>query len=143
MGDVTGKVLPKFALVASPAGDGTITGRYFVPWNCHSAFAVTGALCLGAAASIPGTVAHRVARHDPANPGVVVVEHPAGKLETRMSIRKVEGSAVPEFDRAGIVRTARPLLIGVVHIADDVWRRPAHRPGGVGGYPVTTRLEKP
>lgn len=135
MGDVSGKVLPKFALVAPPAEDGTITGRYFVPWNCHSAFAVTGALCLGAAASIPGTVAYRVARNDAANPGVVVIEHPAGKLETRMSIRRVEGSSVPEFDRAGIVRTARPLLAGVVHISDDVWRRPAHL-ANLDGSPV-------
>jgi 2-methylaconitate cis-trans-isomerase PrpF len=47
LGDVSGKVLPKFALVASPTGSGNIASRYFVPWNCHSAYAVTGALCLG------------------------------------------------------------------------------------------------
>ena len=126
MGDVAGKVLPKFALVAPPQDLGNIAGRYFVPWNCHSAFAVTGALCLGAAVNIPGTVAHAVARHgnedSSADPGVVVIEHPAGVLETRMSTRAVAGSAVPVFERAGIVRTARPLLEGVVHISDDVWK---------------------
>ena len=118
MGDVAGKVLPKFAIVAPPARDGTLAARYFVPWNCHSAFAVTGALCLGAAARIPGTVAHAVARAD--EPGVVVIEHPAGALETRMLTRD-DGSGVPVFERAGIVRTARPLLEGVVHIGGDVW----------------------
>jgi len=121
LGDVSGKVLPKFALVASPTGSGNIASRYFVPWNCHSAYAVTGALCLGAAASIPGTVAHRVARVNVANPGVVVIEHPAGRLETRMSMRAVPGSDMPVFDRAGIVRTARPLLAGHVHIPGEVW----------------------
>jgi 2-methylaconitate cis-trans-isomerase PrpF len=122
LGDVTGKVLPKFALVAPPRGAGNIASRYFVPWNCHSAYAVTGALCLGAAATIPGTLAHRVARRDEGNPGVVVIEHPAGLLETRMSTRETAGSATPVFERAGIVRTARPLLGGLVHITDDVWR---------------------
>jgi 2-methylaconitate cis-trans-isomerase PrpF len=77
---------------------------------------VTGALCLGAAARIPGTVVHGVANQD--EPGVVVIEHPAGSLETRMSTRD-DGSGVPIFERAGIVRTARPLLEGVVHVADD------------------------
>ena len=62
LGDVSGKVLPKFAIVAPPRNGGTLAARYFVPWNCHSAFAVTGALCLGAAARIPGTVAYEVAR---------------------------------------------------------------------------------
>jgi 4-oxalomesaconate tautomerase len=122
LGDVAGKVLPKFALVARPRGAGNIASRYFVPWNCHSAYAVTGALCLGAAASITGTVAHRAARHDDGNPGVVVIEHPAGLLETRMSTHAMPGSAIPVFDRAGIVRTARPLLGGHVHIPEDVWR---------------------
>jgi hypothetical protein len=121
MGDVAGKVLPKFALVAPPVRGGNVAGRYFVPWNCHSAFAVTGALCLGAAASIPGTVAYRVTRHDADCPGVVAIEHPAGQVETRMSVRADPESNVPIFERAGIVRTARPLLAGFVHIPDDVW----------------------
>ena len=121
LGDVSGKVLPKFALVAPPTGGGNIASRYFVPWNCHAAYAVTGALCLGAAATIPGTIAHRVARPDPRNPGIVVIEHPAGRLETRMSTRGAPGSDIPVFERAGIVRTARPLLEGFVHITDDVW----------------------
>jgi len=121
LADVTGKVLPKFALVARPRGRAQIASRYFVPWNCHSAYAVTGALCLGAAASIPGTVAHRVARPNPDAPGTIAIEHPAGQLETRISTRSAPDSGVPVFDRAGIVRTARPLLEGMVHIPDDVW----------------------
>jgi 4-oxalomesaconate tautomerase len=125
MGEVAGKVLPKFALVAPPKQGGTVAARYFVPWNCHSAFAVTGALCLGAAACIPGTVAHRVARHEAGNRGVVVIEHPAGQLETRMSMRFGANDAIPEFERAGIVRTARPLMAGFVHISPDVWQASA------------------
>ena len=121
MGDVTGKVLPKFALVAPPIAGGNIASRYFVPWNCHSAYAVTGALCLGAAANIPGSVAHAVTRHDQDNPGAVVVEHPAGRLETLMRMQWTPDSTIPRFDRAGIVRTARPLLGGSVQIPANVW----------------------
>lgn len=121
LGDVRGKVLPKFAMVSEPRAGGSIASRYFVPWKCHSAFAVTGALCLGAAACIPGTVVHRAARHDAARPGVITIEHPAGQLETRMSMRYDPVSGMPVFERAGIVRTARPLLAGMVHISDEVW----------------------
>jgi 2-methylaconitate cis-trans-isomerase PrpF len=119
LGDVTDKVLPKVALVAPPVRDGNIASRYFVPWSCHSAYAVTGALCLGAASRIPGTLAHAIARSNPENPNVVAIEHPAGRLETRMSTRPgVDG--LPVFERAGIVRTARPLLSGVVHLPHDI-----------------------
>jgi 2-methylaconitate cis-trans-isomerase PrpF len=121
LGDPTGKVLPKIALVAPPHAGGDIASRYFVPWNCHSAYAVTGALCLGAAATIPDTVAHGVARRKRENPSAIVIEHPSGRLETLMQTRSVPGSTIPEFERAGIVRTARPLLSGVVHIPPEVW----------------------
>ena len=124
MGDVAGKVLPKIALVAPPREGGNIASRYFVPWNCHSAYAVTGALCIGGAANIPGTVAHAVARHDAGNPGAVAIEHPAGRLETLMRMRWERRMPYPTFERAGIVRTARPLLAGNVHIPADVWRPP-------------------
>jgi 2-methylaconitate cis-trans-isomerase PrpF len=119
LGDVGRKVLPKFALVAPPTNGGSVASRYFVPWNCHSAYAVTGALCLGAACCIPGTVAHEAARLREGQLGLVVIEHPAGKLETRMTMRTADSEGGLEFERAGIVRTARPLLAGVVHVVAD------------------------
>lgn len=119
LGDVAGKVLPKFALVAPPIRDGNVASRYFVPWNCHSAYAVTGALCLGAACCIAGTVANRAAHLNEDQPGLVVIEHPAGNLETRMTTRKSDAGGELEFERAGIVRTARPLLTGVVHVVAE------------------------
>lgn len=80
---------------------------------------MTGALCIGAACCIPGSIAHRHARRSDADAAVIAIEHPAGRLETRMATRPEPGSAVPVFERAGIVRTARPLFAGVVHLADD------------------------
>jgi hypothetical protein len=88
-----------------------------------AAYAVTGALCLGAAACIPGTVAHRIAANEGRGSGVVVIEHPGGALETRMSMTHPGGNNAPVFHRAGIVRTARPLFEGFAHVPSAVWSR--------------------
>ena len=124
LGDVSGKVLPKIVLLAPPAANGNITSRYFVPWNCHAAHAVTGALCVAAACHIPGGVAADIARIDAAQPDRVVVEHPSGKLEARVKFRgdgMRDPHAVPAIESAGIVRTARLLMSGVVHVSGAVW----------------------
>lgn len=116
LGDVRDKVLPKIALVAPPQHDGVVASRYFTPWNCHSAYAVTGALCLAAAASMPGTVVHRLARFNPGDPTLVTIEQPAGKLDIRMQAGPTSTAADPVFVSAGLVRTARRLFRGVVHV---------------------------
>ena len=113
LGDATGKVLPKVALLATPACGGTIASRYLTPWTCHAAHAVTGALCVAAACRVPGTVAYRLAaqRED-----TVVIEHPAGKIETRIEVVSAPAAAAPTILRAGVVRTARLLLAGRVFV---------------------------
>lgn len=116
LGDAREKVLPKIALVAAPQGTGTIASRYFTPWSCHAAYAVTGALCLSAAASIPGTVVHRLARRDTADPALVTVEHPAGTFDIRMTQAPDWTPENPVYSSAGLVRTARRLFQGHVHV---------------------------
>ena len=115
-GDVTGKVLPKIALVAPPQAGGTIASRYFTPWSCHSAYAVTGALCLAAAAKLPGTVVAPLANPNSEDPALVRIEHPAGFLEIRIEPGAGSTPMDPRFAMAGLVRTARPLFIGKVHV---------------------------
>lgn len=114
MGDVRGKVLPKIALVASPRGKGVIASRYFTPWSCHSAYAVTGALCLSAASILPGTVVNRVARLDEAEPSLVRIEQPAGSLEIRLHVNGELTVQEPDIVSAGLIRTARKLFKGIV-----------------------------
>lgn len=122
LGDVSGKVLPKIVLLAPPAASGNITSRYFVPWNCHAAHAVTGALCVAAACHIPGSVASGLVRIDAQEPGAVVVEHPSGKLEVRVNFQPDSAKNQPEIKSAGIVRTARLLISGVVHVSGAAWQ---------------------
>ncbi len=119
LGDARDKVLPKIALVAPPRAGGVIASRYFTPWNCHSAYAVTGALCLAAAASIPGTVVHRAARPRPDEPALVTIEQPAGTLDIRMKAAPDSTADKPVFVSAGLIRTARRLFQGRVHIPVD------------------------
>ena len=115
-GDVRDKVLPKIALVAPPHGGGVIASRYFTPWTCHSAYAVTGALCLAAAASLSGTVVAPLARLNPDDPELIRIEHPAGTLDICL---RADADSISEntiFSKAGLIRTARPLFIGEVHV---------------------------
>lgn len=113
-GDVREKVLPKIALVASPRGRAVIASRYFTPWNCHSAYAVTGALCLSAAALIPGTVVQRLARPSPSDPYLVTIEQPAGTLDIRLHVVGNIAADAPDIASAGLIRTARKLFKGNV-----------------------------
>jgi 2-methylaconitate cis-trans-isomerase PrpF len=114
MGDVAAKVLPKLALLSSPRAGGTISSRYFVPWNCHAAHAATGATCVAAACCIPGTVAALIVPSVPGNERIVTIEHPAGKIEACVQLQQSADGAIPVIDSAGIVRTARPLFSGQV-----------------------------
>ena len=61
LGDVRGKVIPKFGILSRPRRGGALTSRYFVPTDCHSTHAVSGAICVGSCALVPGTVADGIA----------------------------------------------------------------------------------
>jgi 2-methylaconitate cis-trans-isomerase PrpF len=115
LGDATGKVLPKVALLGTPArSGGTIASRYLTPWTCHAAHAVTGALCVAAACRIPGSVADRVAA---GGRDTITIEHPAGTIATKVDVASETGGGPPTILRAGVVRTARLLLDGRVFVA--------------------------
>ncbi|SFV15175.1 4-oxalomesaconate tautomerase [Pseudoduganella namucuonensis] len=117
LGDVSGSVLPKVALLGAPRFGGTVSSRYFVPWNCHAAHAATGATCVAAACCIPGTVAAELV--PAAGPGeterAVTIEHPAGKIATSVRFEPGAGGGAPSIVSAGIVRTARLLFSGQVY----------------------------
>jgi len=116
MGNVDGKVLPKLVLLAPPQYGGSISSRYFVPWNCHAAHAVTGALCVAAACHIPGSVAAQMMKLNPDDPCALLIEHPSGKIEARIKLGPSCDKGVPHIESAGIVRTARPLISGVAYV---------------------------
>lgn len=116
LGDVTQAINPKICIVAAPRENGTITSRYFTPFDCHDSHAVSGGLCLAAACLIVGSVANLVAKLPPPSKQhaeqEVVIEHPVGKIATSLI---VEHSAQGlNFPKASFIRTARPLFEGYV-----------------------------
>lgn len=112
LGDVATLEMPKLVTVSSPRFGGSISARYFMPYTCHTSFAVTGAVCLAAAAQIPGTVAADAATL--AAEGKVVIEHPAGRLD--VDVEADHGQAGVEIKSASLLRTARRLLAGTVYV---------------------------
>lgn len=107
LGDVAATTVPKLTLVAPPRHGGALCTRTFIPHRCHDAIGVMGAVSVAIAALLPDTPANEllVGGED----GSVVLEHPAGFFEAPL-----EFGADHAVARAGIIRTARKLMDGVV-----------------------------
>jgi 2-methylaconitate cis-trans-isomerase PrpF len=117
---------PKIGLVAEPRGAvdlggraiaaeaGDLSARMISMGNTHRALPLTGALCLGVAARITGTVVHRHTRRKDSNATEVRILQPSGV--------SVVGAEVDEHDGAwharlaSVYRTQRRLFEGSVLI---------------------------
>ncbi len=113
-----GLAVPKVALLSAPtafttldgrtvqAGDQDVSVRMISMERAHRAVPLTGAMCLGVAARIPGTVAHRLAR--PTVGDEVRVANPSGVLSVGAVVEAGEARSALVF------RTARRLMQGAV-----------------------------
>jgi 2-methylaconitate cis-trans-isomerase PrpF len=121
------ETIPKICIVGPPQGAGHIAVRYFTPQTGHRSMAVSGGCCLAAAALIPGSVAHGVAR-GLASPGAafgeidVGIENPAGVLEATIGARLLPSGL--EVRKAAYRRSTQILLRGHVPLyrASDALR---------------------
>jgi 4-oxalomesaconate tautomerase len=109
LGDVSGKVVPKIALVAPPMAGGHISTRSFIPHECHASIGVFAAVTVATAAVLPGSPAALVASIPAGRIKTLSVEHPTGEFSVRL---EVEGNSVL---RAGLLRTARLLFDGTAY----------------------------
>jgi len=116
MGDVSKLVVPKPVLASRPGAPGGIASRYFTPHACHRSHAATGALAVGTAAALRGSVASRFV--DPANfsGGALRIEHPAGAIPVNLEL-----AGPGEVKRASLVRTARRIFEGHVLVPDSAF----------------------
>jgi hypothetical protein len=119
MGDVAKMVVPKIGLLSKPHHGGTISSRYFVPYACHKAHAVTGTVCVASACAIPGTVASQLVTLPPPPQGMITIEHPSGMIAIDLDADFTGGRQV--LRRAALVRTARRIFDGYVHVPEAVW----------------------
>ena len=119
MGDVSKLVVPKIALLSKPRRGGIITSRFFVPDACHKAHPVTGTVCIASACAILGTVAAQIAPLPPAPQGMTRIEHPSGMIIIDLDVDFAGGKQ--ELRRAALIRTARRVFDGHVHVPEHVW----------------------
>jgi len=131
LGDVADSVIPKPVLISTGVSHDRITSRYFTPFKCHASHAVTGAIGVVSAFALPGTVASGPAR-EPGRHNLVVL-HPAGQIDVEVELSgRGEAAAV---ERAALVRTARKIMQGDLHLPDYVFSRPEVRDGRATDFP--------
>jgi len=77
---------------------------------------VTGALAVGTACALPGSVASRYVQPGDFSGGVLRIEHPCGQIEVDLEVHTTdEGRSVK---RAALVRTARRIFEGSVLVPE-------------------------
>ena len=121
MGDVAQSVTPKVGLLSRARQGGTLSARYFTPWNCHPSMAVTGAQCLASCALMPGSVADGLLERPAAGPATVTIEHPQGTIDVLIDYEWDQNGF--HVKSAGLLRTARKLAAGEVFVPESVWTR--------------------
>jgi 4-oxalomesaconate tautomerase len=111
MGDVKDSVLPKVGLLSAPRNKGNnIKSQYLTPHTLHAAHAVTGAICVGTAVKLKGSVASDVGVTNDAMSEMIVIEHPSGVIEVKLEMEKKDTGL--SLKKAGTVRTVRKIMEG-------------------------------
>jgi len=89
----------------------------------HKAYAVTGGMCVSAAAMIEGTVVHEVVAPRALQSGIVRLGHPSGISHFKIEVAR---NAAGEFEvrRSGVAGTARRLMDGYVYVPRSAFERP-------------------
>lgn len=116
LGDVANSVIPKPVIASRGDDDHSITSRYFTPKRCHASHAVTGAIGVATAFALPGTVAS--AALPIRGTRTLSVLHPQGRIDIEVA---TDGERIA---RASLVRTARKILQGDLHIPPYVFSQP-------------------
>ncbi len=119
MGDVTKSVVPKFGLLAPAREGGTAAARYFMPWNTHPSYAVTGSICTGSCLLAPNTVAAGLISISNTHPTPVKIEHPSGFIDVVFDYKI--GDDGFELNSAGLLRTARKMFSGDIFVPGSAW----------------------
>ena len=123
--------VPFIAMVEPPQSYDTFGGSArveadqvdFVSWllfmlKMHKAYPITGTVCTGAAARIPGTIVNEVADLL-SQTSSVRIGHPSGVIDVEAEVEMVE--SVPVLRRAVVGRTARRIMEGYVFVPESIF----------------------
>ena len=119
LGDVEGAAVPKMCMISPPLKDGICHTRTFIPYKCHSAIGVLGAVSAATAAIIPGTVAEGIATVPAGASKTLSVEHPSGEFSINLHVD--EQTDPPQVLKAGLLRTARLLSRGELYVSEHIF----------------------
>lgn len=114
-GDIPTRLV-KVAVIAPPAfgqHDADIVARVVNSAKVHKAYAVSGGICLAAAAAIEGTLVNRIVRPQ-GSPFSLRIGHPSGTLSLRTSWSP--GSSGVVIHAAEVERSARIILRGTAYL---------------------------
>ena len=130
--DKVSPAVPKVAFVAPPQEYITSTGKTIDAAACdllartkalavmHKAYAVTGGICVGAAALIEGTVVNEVVGPQAKTSGIVRVGHPSGVSDFVITVTK-KPSGEFELTQSGMAGTSRRIMDGFVYVPRKVF----------------------
>jgi 2-methylaconitate cis-trans-isomerase PrpF len=121
LGDVSASVVPKPVIASEGDDANSIVSRYFTPRRCHVSHAVTGAIGVATAFSLPGTVISGA--EGAAGVRAISVVHPQGRIEVEVTVAGTGQDA--RVQRAALVRTARKILQGELHLPPYVFSKPS------------------
>ncbi len=120
LGDVSSKVVPKMTLIAPPRNGGDLSTRTFIPHKCHAAIGVLGAVTVGTACVLPGSVASGVVSATEGPVKRLSVEHPSGEFSLEIEVDNITSTRL-QVIRSSLIRTARALFRGDVLVPASIW----------------------
>ena len=119
--------VPFFVLVSPPADyldfttgrtvkadEVDFVARLLFMLKMHKAYAVTGTVCTGAAAKIPGTVVYEAARGSSRHQAMTRIGHPAGVIDVKAAVDERDGEI--DLVQATVGRTARRIMEGYIFV---------------------------
>jgi len=124
--------VPFFFIVSPPADYKTINGttvkaknidlvaRGLFMLKAHKAIQVSGSLCTGAAARVPGTIVGDVLRETARTRSTINIGHPSGTFPVEAEAETVDG--LVKIKRLRVFRTARRIMDGYVYVRKSAFR---------------------
>lgn len=132
--ETASSAVPKVAFVAAPADYLTTNGETVKAEETdllartkalavmHKTYAVTGGICLAAAACIDGTVVNEVVSPEAKESGEIRIGHPSGILEVFVNLKKLLNGEW-DLQQAGVCRTAKPIMEGLVYVPGKLLKK--------------------
>ena len=107
-------------LIAPPRDGGDLATRTFIPHKCHAAIGVLGAVTVGTACVLPGSVASGIVPATEGSVKRISVEHPSGEFSLEIEVDDITRDRL-HIRRSSLIRTARALFRGDVLVPASIW----------------------